>query len=163
MRKHDIAHGSPAASLKSGASDRLDRGFRSTPLFRIMELVEPTKSRVLIVDHNMLLREGLRSLIHLQPDMELAGVATSASEAMALFREHRPQVVLMDLDLPELDGFGSIRKIRKLDPAVCILGLLTYPWEESAVLALREGAQACIGKDRLNRDLVALIRKYLRQ
>jgi two-component system, NarL family, response regulator DegU len=125
--------------------------------------VETTKIRVLIVDHNMLLREGLRGVIHLQPDMDLVGVATSASEAIELFRERRPQVVLMDLDLPESKGVGSIREIRELDSAVYILGLLTHPWDECAVSALRAGAQACIAKDRLNRDLVALIRKCLRR
>lgn len=136
--------------------------FRQKRLSRIIDSVERTKSRVLIVDHNLLLREGLCSLVHLQPDMDLVGVAISASDSVQLFREHRPDVVLMDLDLPESDGVRSICEILKLNPTVCILGLLTHPWDECAVLALRAGARACIAKDRLNRDLITLIRKCLR-
>ena len=110
----------------------------------------------------MLLREGLCTLIRLQPDMEVAGVAASASQAVELFRAYMPEVVLMDLDLPESGGTRSIREIREFDPKACILGLLTHPWDECAVLALRAGARICITKDRLNRDLVKVIRECLR-
>ena len=122
-----------------------------------------TRCRILIVDHNRLLREGLSSLVMRQPDMVLVGAATSGGEAVQLFREHRPEVVLMDLDLPGGTGIESIRKIRELDPNVCILGLLTYSWDDCAALALGAGAYACISKDRLNRDLVPLIHKGLSQ
>jgi DNA-binding NarL/FixJ family response regulator len=150
-----------ASSLKSGVSEYLDPVFCRECLFRIIDPVEQTKRRILIVDHNSLLREGLRGLVDVQPDMELAGVATSAIEAVQLFREHRPEVVLMDLDLPESNGVRSIREISELDRTVCILGLFTHPWDECAALALRAGTRACIAKDRLNRDLVALIRECL--
>jgi DNA-binding NarL/FixJ family response regulator len=121
--------------------------------------VDQSKRRILVVDHNMLLREGLCSLVHLQPDMDLVGVAASARSAVKLFREHRPEVVLMDLDLPESNGVRAIREIRELDRTVCIFGLFTHPWDESAALALRAGARACIAKDRLKRDLITLIRE----
>jgi len=91
--------------------------------------------------------------------MELVGVAASASEAVQLFREHRPDVVLMDLDLPESGAIRSIREIREIDSRACILGLFTHPWDRCAALALRAGARSCITKDRLNRDLVMLIRE----
>jgi DNA-binding NarL/FixJ family response regulator len=90
------------------------------------------------------------------------GAAASASEAVELFCEHRPEVVLMDLDLPESGGIRSIREISELDRTVCILGLLTHPRDEGAALALRAGARNCITKDRLNRDLVTLIHECLR-
>lgn len=151
-----------AASLKSGASDCLDSVFRSERLFRIMGWVEQPKSRILVVDHNLLLREGLCTLIRLQPEMELVGAAASAGEAVDLFCKHRPEVVLMDLDLPESGGIRSIQAISAIDPTVRILGLLTHPRDEGAALALRAGARSCITKDRLDRDLVTLIRECLR-
>jgi two-component system, NarL family, response regulator len=126
-----------------------------------MSSVEQTRRRILIVDHNMLLREGLCSLVHLQPDMDLVGVAPSAMEAILLFRERRPEVVLMDLDLPGSGGVRSIREMREIDSTVCILGLFTHPGDESTVLALRAGARACVAKDRLNRDLVTRMRECL--
>jgi DNA-binding NarL/FixJ family response regulator len=91
--------------------------------------------------------------------MVLVGVATSGRGAVRLFREHRPEVVLMDLDLPESNGVRAILEIRELDRTVCIFGLFTHPWDERAALALRAGARACIAKDRLNRELLTLIRE----
>jgi two-component system, NarL family, response regulator len=120
-----------------------------------------TKNRILVVDHNLLLREGLCTLIRLQPDMELVGAAASATEAVELFRQHKPDAVLMDLDLPESGGIRSIRDIRKIDMAPCILGLFTHPWDNCARLAIRAGARNCVTKDRLNQDLVTLLRRCL--
>ena len=116
------------------------------------------KIRILAVDHNPLLREGLSVLIGLQPDLELVGVAASAAEAVQAFIQHKPDVILMDLDLPSGAGITAIQQIIKIDPAVCVLGLLTYEWDESCAQALQAGARKCITKDRLNEDLVSLIR-----
>jgi DNA-binding NarL/FixJ family response regulator len=124
-------------------------------------VVTQKKSRILVVDRNVLLREGLCTLIRLQPDMDLAGVAATASVAIELFRMHRPGVVLMDLDLPDSSGIRAIQEILELDPTVCILGLHTHPWDDSAAVALRAGVRNCITKDRLHRDLVTLIRECL--
>ena len=122
-----------------------------------MWIVEQANLGILIVDHNPLLLEGLCTLVRLQPDMEVVGTAASASEAVRVFRQHRPRVVLMDLDLPDESGIRAIREIREIDPAVCVLGLLTYEWDIAGPLALRAGAQNCVTKDKLMRDLVGLI------
>ena len=90
--------------------------------------------------------------------MDLVGAATSARDAVRLFSESRPGVVLMDLDLPNSAGIHSVREIRELDPAACIIGLFTYPWDDSGNLARDAGAQTCIAKDRLHQDLVEVIR-----
>jgi DNA-binding NarL/FixJ family response regulator len=124
--------------------------------------VSETQNRVLVVDHNVLLLDGICTLIRLQSDMEIVGTATSANEAVKLFREHRPKVVLMDLDLPESGGIVAIREIHAIDPATSIFGLFTHPSDECARLALRAGARSCVTKDRLNRDLVAQIRDCFR-
>ena len=121
--------------------------------------MERIRVRVLVVDHNLLLREGLCSLVSRQPDMNLVGVATSAREAVQLFQKHRPAVVLMDLDLPEFTGVKAIREICEVDPTVCVIGLFTYPLDDSANLALDAGARTCIAKDRVIRDLAKLIRE----
>jgi DNA-binding NarL/FixJ family response regulator len=119
--------------------------------------VEQANRRILIVEHNSLLLEGLCTLVRLQPDMELVGTATSASEAVRVFRQYRPKVVLMDLDLPEESGIGAIRDIREMDPAVCVLGLLTYGWDGKRQLALDTGARNCLTKDKLTPHLLGLI------
>ncbi len=69
----------------------------------------------------------------------------------------------MDLDLPSGAGITAIQEILKIDPAACVLGLFTYEWDESCAQALRAGARSCITKDRLNEDLVSLVRDCARR
>jgi two-component system NarL family response regulator len=121
--------------------------------------VEPDKIRVVAVDHNPLLREGLAALVRAQPDMELISAAGSASEAVDLFDRHRPDVILIDLNLPRGEAIRAIRHIRKIDPRACILGLLTYEWDEACAEALGAGAWRCVAKDSLDAGLVTLIRQ----
>ena len=121
------------------------------------------KIRVLVVDHNPLLREGLSLLIQLQPDMELVAALASGKEAVEAFSEHRPDVTLMDLDLPSLAGITATKQILRIDPAACILGLMTYEDEQSSKHAQRAGTRSCITKDRLNQDLISLMRDCLRR
>ena len=116
--------------------------------------------RILAVDHNPLLREGLSLLIRLQPDMELVGAVASGEEAVQSFTQNRPDVTLMDLDLPSAAGITAIQEILKIDPAACVLGLFTYEGDQSRVQAQRAGARGCLGKDRLNQDLAALVRDH---
>lgn len=120
--------------------------------------MEPRKIRLLVVDHNPLLREGLSLLIGLEPDMELLAVALTAEEAVELFRKHRPDVTLMDLDLPDGAGIRAIEQIQRIDPSTSILGLVTYEWDESAEEGVRAGACGYLAKDRLHHELVPRIR-----
>jgi DNA-binding NarL/FixJ family response regulator len=124
--------------------------------------VQARKIRILAVDHNPLLREGLALLIQFQPDMELVGLAASGKEAVQSFIDHRPDVTLMDLDLPSAAGITAIQEILKIDPAACVIGLYTYEGDASRARALRAGARSCITKDRLNEDLVSLVRDCAR-
>ena len=121
-------------------------------------MVNERKIRILAVDHNALLREGLSLLIGLHADMELVCSATSRAEAIECFAQHRPDVTLMDLDLPSGDGIAAMDEILSRDPAACIIGLLTYEWDVARSRALRAGARACLTKDRLNDELISLIR-----
>jgi DNA-binding NarL/FixJ family response regulator len=116
------------------------------------------KIRILAVDHNALLREGISLLIGLHPDMELVCSVTSAAEAVECFVDQRPDVILMDLDLPSGTGISAIKEILSIDPSASIIGLLTYEWDAKGPRALRAGARQCLTKDRLNDDLILLIR-----
>jgi len=122
-------------------------------------MVNERKIRILAVDHNPLLREGISLLIGLHADMELVGAATSGPDAVQCFAQHRPDVTLMDLDLPSGTGIAAVQEILDLDPAACIIGLLTYEWDAARSRALRAGARACLTKDRLNDELISLIRE----
>jgi DNA-binding NarL/FixJ family response regulator len=124
--------------------------------------VQTGKIQILAVDHNPLLREGISLLIQLQPDMELAGLVASCEEAVEAFKERRPDVTLMDLDLPAGAAVQAIQEILRIDPAACVIGSSTYEWDESCAQALRAGARSCITKDRLNQDLISLVRDCVR-
>jgi DNA-binding NarL/FixJ family response regulator len=101
--------------------------------------------------------------VQVASDMELVGEVTSGKEVVQAFTQHRPDVTLMDLDLASAAGITAIQEILKIDPATCVLGLLTYEWDESRTHALRAGARSCITKDRLNQDLVSLVRNCARR
>ncbi len=119
--------------------------------------MQARKIRILAVDHNPLLREGISLLFQLQPDMELVGIFASGDEGVATFTKHRPEVTLIDLDLPNAEGITALKKILKIDPAACVIGVLTFDDDETRGQALRAGAWSCITKDRLNQDLVSLV------
>ena len=113
--------------------------------------------RILAVDHNPLIREGISLLIGLHADMELVGSATCAPEAVHCFAQHRPDVTLMDLDLPSGSAIEAIEEILKVDAEACVIGLLTYELDPLGKRALRAGARACLTKDRLNDELISVI------
>ena len=114
--------------------------------------------RVLAVAKNSLMREGLALLIRLQPDMQLVGVVATAEEALELYAGHRPDVTLMDLDLPSEAALRAIREIRVRDSFARIIGLTTYELDAAWAAALAAGAWHCVGKDRLGDSLPGLIR-----
>ena len=121
-----------------------------------------SKIRILVVEHNALLRDGLSLLIQGYPDLQLAAATGSCEEAVELFAQHRPDVTLIDLDLPDVAGITVLRRILRIDPSTCALGMVTYEETPAREQALRIGARSCITKDRLNQDLAALIRDCAR-
>ena len=114
--------------------------------------------RVLCVDDHRIVREGIAALINLQPDMEVAASAATGEEAVVRFREHRPDVVLMDLQLPGQSGLETIRAIKREEPAARIIVLTMYQGEEDIFRALQEGAATYLLKDSLFDDLANRIR-----
>ena len=104
------------------------------------------------------MREGLSLLVRLQPDMQLVGSAAMGEEALQMYIEQRPDVTLMDLDLPSQAAIGAIRKIRARDAGARIIGLTTYEPDAAWAEALAAGASQWIAKDGLSDSLPRLIR-----
>jgi DNA-binding NarL/FixJ family response regulator len=107
--------------------------------------------RVLSVDDHVLLREGIAKLIGNQSDMELVAEASNGHEAVELFRKHRPDVTLMDLQMPEMGGIDAISAIRAEFPEARIIVLTTCVGDVQVVRASKAGAQAYLLKGPLRK------------
>ena len=114
--------------------------------------------RILTVDDHPLLREGIAAVIDGQPDMTLVAEATNGLEAIEAFREHRPDVALMDLRMPDMNGIEAIRAIRTEFPSARIVVLTTYAGDVQALGALKAGASGYLLKSMLRKDLLDTIR-----
>ncbi|MGI5164117.1 response regulator [Spirillospora sp. CA-253888] len=105
------------------------------------------RTRVLVVDDQTVVREGLVLLLELLPELEVVGSAGDGERAVELVAELRPEVVLMDLRMPRVDGVEATRRIRREHPGVEIVVLTTYADDESIFAALRAGARGYLTKD----------------
>jgi two-component system, NarL family, response regulator LiaR len=113
--------------------------------------------RVLIAEDQRIVREGLIALLEDEPGIELVGEAADGLQALELYAGLLPDVVLMDLQMPRLDGPEATRRIRDLAPDACILVLTTYATDEFIFKALRAGARGYLLKDTSAEALVAAI------
>jgi DNA-binding NarL/FixJ family response regulator len=104
-------------------------------------------TRVLVVDDQTVVRDGLVLLLGLLPGLEVVGSAGDGDEAVRMVAEHRPDVVLMDLRMPRVDGVQATRRIKADHPAVQIVVLTTYSDDESVFAALQAGARGYLTKD----------------
>jgi DNA-binding NarL/FixJ family response regulator len=114
--------------------------------------------RILAVDDHPLLRDGIAAMIAAQAEMTLVGEASNGQEAVALFRRLHPDVTLMDLQMPDMNGLEAIREIRSGSPAARIIVLTTYPGDAQAVQALKAGAGGFLLKSSIRKELVEAIR-----
>jgi DNA-binding NarL/FixJ family response regulator len=109
--------------------------------------------RVLLADDQRLVRESLSTLLGLLDGIELIAAASDGEEAIALCDQHRPEIVLMDLRMPRLDGIEATRRLRERHPAVRVIALTTYVDDESVLGALRAGAHGYLTKDASGEDI----------
>ena len=114
---------------------------------------QPGTVRVLLADDQRLVRESLGTLLGLLPGIELIGSASDGEEAVALAEEHGPDVVLMDLRMPRVDGIEATRRLREREPNVRVIALTTYADDESVLGALRAGARGYLTKDASSEDI----------
>lgn len=114
--------------------------------------------RVLIADDHPLFRKGMHALLDSLPDMDVIGEASSGEEAIALATAQQPDLVLMDLQMPEGNGLAATREIGKRSPHIRILMVTLFEDDESVFAALRAGAQGYILKDAEEEEMVRAIR-----
>jgi DNA-binding NarL/FixJ family response regulator len=103
--------------------------------------------RVVVADDQRVVREGLVTVLGLVPGIEVVGAARNGEEALALVERHRPQVVLMDLRMPHVDGVEATRRIRQEHPSTAVVVLTTFADDESILAALQAGALGYLTKD----------------
>ena len=115
--------------------------------------------RVMGVDDHRLMREGLRRIVALQPDMVVVAEASNGAEAIEQFQKHKPDVTLMDLQLPSVSGHEAIKAIRQLEPDARIVVLTMYFGDEDVYRAIAAGVMGYILKDAVPDDLIHVIRE----
>jgi DNA-binding NarL/FixJ family response regulator len=115
--------------------------------------------RIVIADDHAIVRDGLAAILARQHDMRVVGEAANGSEAVALWREKRPDVMVLDLRMPELDGLGAIMHIRTEDPRARILVLTTFDTDTEIAGAIKAGAVGYLLKDAPRERLVETVRR----
>jgi len=139
-----------------GLSEAFEERHRSEPQERRMSS-EPAIIRILVVDDHPIVRQGIAVLVGTQPDMTLVAEASNGREAIQQFREHRPDITLMDLQMPEMNGLDAIVAIRGEFPDARIIVLTTYTGDVQILRALKSGAQGYLLKNTFHKELVDTI------
>ncbi|KQV90607.1 LuxR family transcriptional regulator [Massilia sp. Root351] len=120
---------------------------------------EPAKISLLVVDDHPLMREGVSKVINDQPDMHVVAQAAKGGEALALYRQHRPAITLLDLRLPDIGGIEVLAAIRAEDPQANVIIFTTAEGDVDIQRCLRGGAHGYVLKSTLPHELTAIIRQ----
>lgn len=126
-----------------------------------VEETTPGKATVLVADDHALLRTGVANIINQEPDLRVVAEAGNGLEAVEAFERHRPDVTLLDLRMPVMEGVEAVRQIRERDPDARVIVLTTYDTDDEITRALRAGAKAYVLKDISADALVNCIREVL--
>jgi two-component system NarL family response regulator len=119
------------------------------------------RASVLVVDDHALLRTGVANIINQEPDLRVVGEAGNGVEAIEAYERYHPDVTLLDLRMPVMEGVEAVRQIRERDPRARVIVLTTYDTDEEISRALKAGAKAYVLKDISADDLIACIRQVL--
>lgn len=114
--------------------------------------------KILLVDDQSLFREGLRTLLEVQPDFRIVGEASNGEESLRLAATTQPDIILMDLRMPVMDGVTATRRLHDSFPAICVIALTTFDDDELVFDALRAGAVGYLLKDASSEKLYEAIR-----
>jgi len=114
--------------------------------------------RLLVADDHEIVRRGLQALLKAQPGWEVCAEASNGREAVEAFRQLRPEVTLMDLRMPEMDGIEATRQIRKLNPDAKIIALTSYDGDQEIYRALEAGVRGYLLKEMVHSEVVRAIR-----
>jgi len=139
-RKTDNAAGAPHSGIKRRSGGRRDF------------------IRILIADDHTVVRDGLVAIVKQEPDMEVVAETGDGQQAAELWKKHRPDITLMDLRMPGLDGVNAIYQIRAADPNARIIVLTTYDGDEDIYRGMRAGAKSYLLKDVRREELFQCIR-----
>jgi DNA-binding NarL/FixJ family response regulator len=123
----------------------------------VIERVEMARVRVLVADDHAIMREGIRALLSLHDNIEIVGEAADGRQAVEKAREVSPDVVIMDIGMPLMDGLEASRRIRKEQPNVKILVLTRHDDREYVLSTVKAGAAGCISKRAVTSELVSAI------
>ena len=116
---------------------------------------------MLLVDDHALLRTGVANIINQESDLQVVAEAGNGLEAIEAYKRHRPDVALLDLRMPVMEGVEAVRRIRELDPQARLIILTTYDTDEEITRALKAGAKAYVLKDISADDLITCIHDVL--
>ena len=116
------------------------------------------KIKVLLIDDHAIMRDGIRAILSLHDDIDLVGEASEGQEAIEKTRELSPDVVIMDVAMPDMDGIEATRRIRKESPNVKIIMLTQYDNKEYVLSAIKAGAAGYVPKRALGSELISAVR-----
>ena len=123
-----------------------------------MSAIALEQINIMIVDDHPVVRQGLRAMLSSEPDIRVQGMAASAREAISLIERERPDVVLMDLRMPEMEGIEAIKRLRRISPNIKILVLTNYGSDEYIVRATQAGAMGYLLKNTPQEEIVNAVR-----
>jgi DNA-binding NarL/FixJ family response regulator len=124
-----------------------------------MNAAGPAKIRVLCVDDHPLVRKGISAILANEADVELVAEAANGKDAIELFRQHRPDVTLMDMRMPVLDGVSAAKQIRAEFPDANIIALTSFDGDQDIYRALEAGVRGYLLKEMVHTDVLQAIRK----
>src|SRR5690242_10594461 len=122
----------------------------------------PTTARMIIADDHELSRAGLRSMLAGERWLELVGEASNGREAVALCRQLQPELALIDVRMPEMDGLAATRSIKQVCPKTSVLIITTHEHSDYLIAALKAGAAGYMLKDVTRQELLSAVRRVLR-
>src|SRR5258706_10628192 len=116
------------------------------------------KIRVILADDHPVVRDGLAAIVNQQPDMEVVAEAGDGEEAIALYEEHQPDVMVLDLRMPKLDGVAVVQRVLAAHPKAQLLIMTTYDGDEDIFRSLSQGAKGYLLKDAPRQEILFAIR-----